>query len=302
MNKKRTVRVRNGFSDRNMLRPIPKEMQLEDFSKETRTALFIALKNIIDDEIRARDLSESKIAKIIVENMFNEQYDEYSDYLNNVFEDISKIFQTEPYHVLLTVIEYLCNLFYESRESFLKRHNYDHSVMPYYIDIREKMNEALENEYVGYRFLNKKIAPITNENEIEEIKNATQTPYERVNESISKSIQYISETGNKDFKNAIKESITALEELMNIILNTSGLVLGNAIEQYSQKYEINNDLRESIKSMYRYASNVNGIRHGNNKDNDEVTFEEAKLVLLFCSSTINYFCSKKTINSLELEG
>ena len=291
MAKKHTVRIRNGFSDRNSLDPISKEMQFKDFSAGTRMALFNALKNIMSVQIETRSLNTDRITKIIVEDVFNEQYKKYSVDYDDVMDDIYEIFQTEDYHVLITIIEFLCNLVFETENQFLERYHNDYSLISYYTDTRKQMNDAFEDEYVGYRFVNENIVPITNDSEIETIEQASQTPYERVNESISKAIRYISETGNKDYKNSVKESITALEQLLNIVLNTSGLTLSNAVEQLSQKVEIDGDLKASIKSMYNFASNVNGVRHGNNKNNDNITFDEAKLVLLFCSSTVNYFCS-----------
>lgn len=292
-NKKRVVRVREGFSDRNSLSPIPKEMQYDNLDSGSRVALFNALKNIVCYQVKHQILSEKAIAKIIVEGLFNDVYNEYEDTFDQVFDDIYKLLVEEPYHTVLTIIEYLCNLVYEDRDSYLASRGYDPSYIKYYQDTRDAMNEVFEEEFIGYRFIGDKITSITNDSEIKEINESAQTSYEKVNESINKAISFLSETGTKDYKNSIKESVMAVEQLLNIILGTNGLTLKNAIEQFSRKTDIDENLKLSIKHLYDYASDTNGIRHGNNKNNDSITFSEAKYVLVICSATVNYLCSIK---------
>ena len=81
----------------------------------------------------------------------------------------------------------------------------------------------------------------------------------------------------------------AVEQLFNIVLGTSGLTLGNALEQICVKIEIDENLKQAIKNLYKYANESNGIRHGNNKKQDFVSFDEAKLILIICSGIVNYF-------------
>ena len=293
MGRKHSVRVRNGFSDRNGMSPISKEIQSNNINAETRIVLYNVLKNAMEIQINSQQLDRDWITKVIVEKMFNEQYSEYSTNYSDIIDDLYDIFINEEYHVVLTVIEFICDLLYESRNDYLQRHGDDWFYARNYIDMREQMNESFEDEFVGYRFVDEKIIGITNEEERKLIEESTQTPFEKVNESIVKSITFLSETGNKDYKNSIKESITAVEQLFNILLGKEGLTLSNALEQLCQKISIDDNLKASIKSLYSFASDANGVRHGNNKNNGRITFEEAKLILLICSATINYFVSKK---------
>ena len=292
MTGKHNIRVRGGFSDRNSIKPIPKDIQFTEFNESSRIALFISFKNDINYLIEARNLNTDTFTKLVIENVFNEIYLEYKHSYNKLLDDLFDIFKTEEYDAVLTIIEYVCNWLFQVEENIMDGLSpndiYRRTV---HLDIRESMNQAFEKEYIGYRFLGENIVAITNKQEIETIRNAWLTPYEKVNQSIEKAIDFISETSNKDYKNSIKESITDLEQLLNILLEKDGLTLGNAIEQFIIKFEIDEDLKNAIKSLYKYASNINGVRHGNNKNNDKIGFEEAKLVLLICSSSINYFCS-----------
>lgn len=292
MERKHKVRVRDGFSDRNNIECISKEFQINDLNYDTRIVLFNAVNKILDYQIASIGIDLESLAQIIIENLFNEVYKCKYKIYEKTIEDISEMFKCEEYHVVLTMIEFLCDLVYESKEDFLKRNfNISTYARDDYLDVYCEMNKIFEKEFVFYRFVNRKIVKIINDAEIEEISYAVCTPYDLVNRSISKSIDLLSENGNKDYENSIKESITALEQVSNILLGTSGLVLSNAIEQILNKYTINEHLKNAIKEIYRYSNDSNTVRHGNNKKKEKISFNEAKLMLVLCSGIINYLIS-----------
>ena len=295
MKSKHKVRVRDGFSDRNLINPISKIIKINNFDEDTRISLFNALKNIMEYQIKVQNRNTDIISKIIKEKLFNEvYYGDYDDRYQFIIDDILSMFKTETYDVVLTMIEFLCNLVYESKEEYYSQVHY--MIDAEYVDVFEEMNKAFEEEYIGYRFVSKQIVKITNDEEVKAIGDATNTPFDKVNESIKKSIGFISETSNRDYKNSIKESITAVERLFNIILGTNGLTLSNALEQICSRIEINEYLKQAIRCFYKFASDTDGIRHGNNKDDDLITFDEAKLILICCSGIVNYF-SKYNFNN-----
>jgi len=51
-------------------------------------------------------------------------------------------------------------------------------------------------------------------------------------------------------------------------------------------------LKKSISSLYGYASDGAGIRHGLKEDDIVIDFHEAKFILVVCVSFINYLKSK----------
>ena len=285
---KHNVRVRNGFSDRNSIKPISKIMQVDSLTDDTRIVLFNTLSNVLNHQIKNIGYDEDILCKIMTEELFNEvYYDRYHNNFDSLMADILEMFKTESYDVILTMIEFICSMVYETYEDYSNRTHY--CLLNNYYDTFKVMNVAFEDEYIGYRFVEDRIVKITNDEEIKAIEESNSTPFDEVNKSISKSISFLSESSNKDYKNAIKEAIIAVEQLFNIILETNGLTLTNALGQICDKIHIDINLKESIKNLYKYTNEVNGIRHGNNKNSDEISFDEAKYVLLICSATINYF-------------
>lgn len=289
----RKIRVRNGFSDREGVHPIPKMIQTTSFLKETRICLFNSFKQIMEDQIRLFCLSKKAIAKRIVEDAFNEIYsNEYEWSYDVVLNEILSVFKEGQYDEILTIIEFCCNLVFKSRSQYKEAFSFDITLRGY-DDVRESMNKAFEKEFVGYRFIDNYITRIVDQSEIDEIAHSFNGPYDSVNDSIRKSISMLSENGDKDYKNSIKEAVMALEQLCNILLHETGLVLSNSFERICALISTSDYLKESIKKLYKFASDENGIRHGNNKESYEIRFDDAKYILVICSSTINYLLSLK---------
>lgn len=286
------IRVRNGFSDRNGIQEIPKIIQYEDFTDETRIVFFNTILKILKNQIRCSLIGKQQFCEFVVEELFNRVYDEYRDTFNNVIGELNILFVSGTYDEVLTTIEFLCSSAFISEDEYRNEQTTDF-FMDNYINPFDLMNECFEDEFAGYRFINEFIVKITNKNEISSIIESTKTPYDEVNNSISKSIALLSETGTKDYENAIKEAILATEQCLNIILNTEGQTLSACIQMLFDKAIINDNLKKTIKDLYNYASDTNGIRHGNNKQNNIVTFGEAKYILLLCSATINYLITLK---------
>lgn len=90
---------------------------------------------------------------------------------------------------------------------------------------------------------------------------------------------------DKDYSNSIKESITSVEAMCQII-NGSKETLGKALNNL--KIEIHPALKSAYSSIYGYTSDENGTRHANGIGEKNATFSEAKYMLISCSAFVNY--------------
>lgn len=238
---KMKVRVRNGFSDRNNLDPISKLIQLENFTTDSRVVLFNTFKKIRDYCLSKYHLNNDYISKYIKENLFCEIYiDKYEDSYEKIMGQVQDVFLSNPFHEVLTTIEFLSNIYYFNFDD-LQINKWDFNYQKEkekYLNPYKVFNQTFEDEFIGYRFVNKKIIKISDKNEMNSIENACQTPNERVNSSIEKALDFIGENEKKDYKNSIKESLTAVETYCNYFLHTTGLTLGKALNQVTQKTTI----------------------------------------------------------------
>jgi hypothetical protein len=76
-------------------------------------------------------------------------------------------------------------------------------------------NNFLEIENSAYRFIDGKVAGISSAEEIEEIETAIKSSnlYYGVKEHLGRSISLMSDRSTPDYRNSIKESISAVESL-----------------------------------------------------------------------------------------
>ena len=158
----------------------------------------------------------------------------------------------------------------------------------------KQYNSLLEQEKSGYRLVNGVVAPITNNIEITAIEDATQTRLSNINQHIQKALILYADLENPDYENSIKESISAVEAMCCHITGLTGAnaTLGKTIKKI-KKHNINihSAMENAFSSLYGYASNEGGIRHGGiNFVNAPA--EDAKFMLISCSAFVNYLLEK----------
>ncbi len=273
------VRLRGGFSDRNNIKPENKEMQFESLDDRTRTAI-INLTDMAFQELRERE-SYSDIQSFLRRLMSEVYALETKPSLEYVEEKVMNIFREtvrkDDYDAVFSVLEYMAREFYELSQHRLKMQKY--------------YNALFEKEYVGYRFVDWKIVEITDENEIAAIEEGISGPYDVVNIHISKAITLLSDRDKPDYENSIKESISAVEALCEVITGVKGkeATLSKLLKKLEEDgVVIHSAMKSAFLTLYGYTSDANGIRHAGNIGGPSSTFEEAKFMLVSCSAFVNY--------------
>ncbi len=108
-----------------------------------------------------------------------------------------------------------------------------------------------------------------------------------VSDHIKRAIELFSDRKDPDYRNSVKESISAVEALVKSICGSEKGTLGALLKELSRTQAIHPALVGAFKTLYGYTSDANGIRHALS-DEDSVSFEEAKFMLVACSAFINY--------------
>lgn len=150
-------------------------------------------------------------------------------------------------------------------------------------------NDFLEQENSAYRFVNNKLTEITSEIEIVSIENAIENtgPFSGVKQHLESSLQLLSDRQNPDFRNSIKEAISAVESLCKTLTNDNDATLGKVLGKLERQKGLHPALKSAFSSMYGYTSAADGIRHAL-MDKDTLTKADAKLMLVSCSAFTNY--------------
>jgi hypothetical protein len=166
-------------------------------------------------------------------------------------------------------------------------------------------NGVFEKEFSGYRFIENKISPITNFTEIDEIENAICqsghfSSLRGANIHLKSALEKLSDKKAPDYRNSIKESISAIESVAKVISEDTKDSLGGALDKIRRKIKLHSALEKGFKQLYGYTSNSDGIRHALMEDHS-CDFEDAKYMLVSSSAFINYLIVKADKAGLKLK-
>ncbi len=152
-------------------------------------------------------------------------------------------------------------------------------------------NAMLSREGSAYRFAGSGIVPITSEEELNAIESAAQLPdpFHGASQHIAQAVALLSNRTTPDFRNAIKESISAVESAVRVAVGDER----GDIDKGLEKLALHNQLGQAWKNMFNWTSDEDGVRHGS-KGTPQVGLSEARYMVVTCSAFVNYLAVKST--------
>jgi hypothetical protein len=155
-------------------------------------------------------------------------------------------------------------------------------------------NNILERERSAYRFVDSYITDIISDEEIEAIETAinSTTKYQGISDHIKTSIRLLYDHDSPDYRNSIKESISAVESLCISVSGDKKSTLGAALKKIDNSHQLHPAFKSALNSLYGYTSDSSGIRHALIDDTNFVSHSDAKFMLVVCSAFINYVLEK----------
>lgn len=158
--------------------------------------------------------------------------------------------------------------------------------------IQQEINKILEAELSGYRLLGAVVTDVTDPQEIKLLESTLlddSSPH--VNEHLNRALELLSDRKHPDYRNSIKESISAVETLAKHISKKPKAEFKEALRIIEKQGKIHGALKTAFLSLYGYTSDANGIRHALMEE-PNLTAADAKFFLLACTSFINYLKAK----------
>lgn len=275
------------FSQRIGKKPEKKDIQIESIDLELRIRLWNVIKiyflDLLDDNNKYSNTSFKKFTINVYHNLFKYPIDTIPDYKSSVISEFRKYFFKFEWYEIYDFIEFILSV-----------DEYDLNIeLETLID---SCNQVLESEFSAYRIVDNQIAPITNEIEIIQIENAIEktnqyTSFLGANIHLHRALELLSDKINPDYRNSIKESISAIESISKVISNNQKDSLGGALDKIKGKLKIHQSLEKGFKQLYGYTSDNGGIRHGL-MENENCYFEDALFMLISSSAFINYLIAK----------
>jgi hypothetical protein len=219
----------------------------------------------------------------------NQPMDKLPAFWEEVFEFLRSIFFSGEWNQVYDVIEFIAN----NNKSDIANQQF-----------ASRCNQSLEKYLSGYRFVNKTITPITTESEIESIETAINNTdkLKPINIHIQEALVKLSDRTQPDFRNSIKESISAVEALCRLVSGNQKATLGDALKTIQKKggIKIHLALINGFSNIYGWTNDAQGIRHSL-MDVPDLTFDDAKFMLVSCSAFINYLIAKSLQAGITLD-
>lgn len=273
------------FSQRQGITPATKFIQREEIDQDLRNSLWNALTLLYWETYRrpgnsmygrSDDVRGSNMETLIVElwlHHFKKTVDSIQEYWEHCLKELRVFFFRAEWYEIYDFIEFVADRGPKDRkEQFIAA-----------------CNSILERENSAYRFVNEQIVEITSAEEIEAIESAllSSGPYSGVKEHITSALTHMASRKNPDFRNSIKESISAVEALAKQVSGNESATLGEILKGLEKAKKLHPALKNAFSSLYGYTNDAQGIRHALIEE-PSLTKADARFMLVCCSAFVNY--------------
>jgi hypothetical protein len=167
------------------------------------------------------------------------------------------------------------------------------AIVAYFEDnqLDQQFNVALERELAGYRLIDRLFVPITGEDEIAAIETAmAEEGAPGARRHLAAALAFLSDRKAPDYRNSIKESISAVESVARFSTGNENATLDQALKRLESSAHMHPALRSAFSKLYGYTSDEKGIRHAM-LDEPNLTVADAKFFLVACSAFVSYVIS-----------
>lgn len=281
------------FSERMGLKPVRVAVQKESVDEELRNYLWNALSICYFDGLEVKTYRNDNATENMLNHVwmsyFHSRIDEMPDFTRSIVEKIKKCFLSAPWNEMFDLLEFIPSNYDDE---------YDDEKNVGFYDLA---NNGLEKFMSAYRFVDGLITEITSEEEITAIEIALNSTnaFSGVQMHLRRALELLTDRKEPDYRNSVKESISAVEALAKIISGKPKDTLAASLDKIKGKIKLHKALEQGFKNIYGYTSDESGIRHALT-DEPNCEMEDAKFMLVSCSAFINYLIVKSEKAGIEL--
>jgi hypothetical protein len=266
------------FSERQGLAPAPTTLQTSGMSPELRASLWNMLHVRIWDSagfMHAGGYSGEIVdfAKAFWFIYFKRPFSEIPYDPESILHTIQEHFFSVPWHGVYDFIEALLQI----------RHSQE---------LIDGLNFVLTRELAGFRLVERKFVPVTATEEVAALQEALgDDRFAGVTAHLRSALALLSDRKTPDYRNSIKESISAVEAIAQRLSGNNKATLDDALKILERNGKLHPALKRGFSALYGYTSDADGIRHAM-LDEPNLTVADAKFFLLSCTSFTNYLKSQ----------
>lgn len=268
------------FSQRHGYSPLEQAFQRESIDEALRTKLWNVLKVTVWDKYNHSDYSLRETSqhidmmlKRLWFNFFNKDLDTLPEFYSRhrykgAYDQLKEHFLT-------------CEWF--EVYDFIEEISLDQSQL---LDDKTRgwINNILEEQNAAYRFVDREIAEITDKQEIAAIEDGLEHPEKPVRIHLEAALRMLSDKQAPDYRNSIKESISAVEAACRLESGNTSATLGDALKKIQNLHPV---LSKAFNQLYGYTSDASGVRHSL-VDDANISYADAKFMLVACAAFVSY--------------
>ena len=291
-----TQQPRRSFSERQGYRPVRSVFQVDSIDEPLQNALWTALdlyvltpigeaENVFDEDRIQAFLTHLWVDhyKLRITTKPGTYYD-WGLFINNRLE-------SGPWYEVYDFIDYALENFPFAFGS--ESLNTKDAAKKEKDSFKSLCNQFLEREMSAWRIVGNQVSRLTSEQEIETVEKA-QAIKGPIRTHLSTALGLMSDRKNPDYRNSIKESISAVEAICCQITGKPNADLHLALNTLERKgIRLHGALKKAFDHLYGYTSNVGGVRH-KLMDDPQTDFEDAKFMLVSCSAFVNLLRARRT--------
>lgn len=264
------------FSQRKGFAPVKKIIQTDSMSDELRNSIWNALDSFLWSSKDFLHTSHGSpriytFSRALWSQFFKIPADERSEYASDILEKVREFFFSCEWYEVYDFIEWI--LAYDEKS---------------HLHFSVIFNYILERELSGFRVIDGKIVDITNDQEVEMLQSAIDdTKFAGAATHLRRSLELLTDRNKPDYRNSMKEAISAVESIARAITDSPKATLSEALKALEKNGKLHPALKDGFLKLYGYTSDEEGIRHAM-MDEPNITQADAKFMLLSCTSFVNY--------------
>lgn len=270
------------FSERKGLKPVRDTIQTDSMTEELRNSLWNGLHVIIwgaDGFLHSRYSSMPEI-DVFSEHLWFSYFKKpidtrpsfrFLDRSERILKITRDYFFGAQWHEVYDFLEFVVGFFQKSKPR-----------------LAEFLNGILATEMAAYRLIDGKIIDITGEQERDMLEEALgDTRFAGVSSHLERALALLADRKQPDYRNSIKESISAVEAMARVVSGNDKATLGEALKVLEKSGKLHAALKDAFSKLYGYTNDEHGIRHAM-LDVPALSQADAKYFLLSCTSFVNY--------------
>lgn len=272
------------FSQRKGLSPIKTALQRESMDDDLRTGLWNAyiLAWPPPEKFLSYEPEYLFLFRTMWHDFFKMPIDKLPDWEPHVMDQVRAWFFRASWAEVYDFVEFL--LSFKSRDDH-KRHCQGFVALA---------SDVLESEKSAYRIAGTQLVEITDDNELASIEEAISISgkFAPARDHLKTAAGFLFDRKSPDYRNSIKESISAVEAAACIITENTKATLGQALAALEQQ-GLHSALSKGFANIYGYTSDADGIRHAM-LCASTCDFHDAKYMLVACAGFINFLVGKSS--------